>query len=406
LALAGHSSAAEDKSVCGKTFSMATTVASHSSWRDAWFPHEDTVYLNIAGQAPMPRVAIEAVKASLEWKKFPYLLIDRTEMDFPKRVRASLANLIGAEAKDIALTTGASAGLMALAFALDWKPGDEILTAHREFPVQYTTWRPMEAREGVKLKVIAPRNRWIAAEDFIEAFTPRTRVVSVSMVRFDDGSMLDTARLGAACRAQGILLVLDVSQCCGAIPMDVHTLGADFITCSGYKWLLGPYGTGFFWASGELLAKFRPAPFYWQGIAGLAHYDELIFENPKASDGARGWDSAETASYFNLAGWDASLNFLQEAGVETVAAHNQKLMTRLFESLPGNRCVWTSPPEPVRRGPYGCFAGNTPEQTCELFEHMKKEKLMASLREGNIRVSTHLYNTEEHIEKIVRVISR
>jgi cysteine desulfurase/selenocysteine lyase len=183
-------------------------------------------------------------------------------------------------------------------------------------------------------------------------------------------------------------------------------LGTDFITCSGYKWLLGPYGTGFFWASSELVAKFRPGPFYWQGIAGLAHYDDLIFENPTLSDGARAWDAAETASYFNLAGWDASLNFLQEVGVETVAAHNQKLMTRLFESLPSDRCVSTSPPEPERRGPYGCFAGTTPEQTREFYERMKKEKLMASLREGNIRVSTHLYNTEEDIERVVQVISR
>ena len=46
---------------------------------------------------------------------------------------------------------------MALALGLKWKPGDEVLTAHREFPVQYTTWRPMEAREGVALRVIAPR---------------------------------------------------------------------------------------------------------------------------------------------------------------------------------------------------------------------------------------------------------
>jgi cysteine desulfurase/selenocysteine lyase len=384
---------------------MATTETSHSRWRDAWFSHEGTVYLNAAGQAPMPRVSLEAVKASMEWKKFPYLLTDHMEMDLPKRVRASLAKLIGANAEDIALNTGASAGMVALAFGLDWKPGDEVLTTHREFPVQYTTWRPMEVREGVKLKVIAPRERWVAAEDFIEALTPRTRLVSVSMVRFDDGSMLDTARLGAVCRAQGTLLALDVSQCCGAIPMDVAKLGADFITCSGYKWLLGPYGTGFFWANSELVAKFRPGPYYWQGIAGLTHYGELIFENPKPSDGARAWDASETASHFNLSGWDASLHFLQEVGVETVAAHNQKLMAQLFENLPCDRCVITSPPEIERRGPYGCFAGTGPERTRELYERMKKHKLIASLREGNIRVSTHLYNGEEDIDKVVRVIA-
>jgi selenocysteine lyase/cysteine desulfurase len=161
----------------------------------------------------MPRVSLEAVQASLEWKKFPHNLTDQQELDLPKRVRASIANLIGAKPEEIALTTGASAGLIALAYGLDWKRGDEILTAHREFPVQYTTWKPMEAREGAKLKLVAPSGRWVATEDLLAALTPRTRVVSASMVRFDDGSMLDAPKLGAACRAQGTLLALDVSQC-------------------------------------------------------------------------------------------------------------------------------------------------------------------------------------------------
>src|SRR5260370_22237485 len=228
--------------------------------------------MNGAGEAPMPRVSLDAVQAALEWKKFPHALTDQGEMDLPRRVRTSIANLIGAKPEEIALTTGASAGLIALAYGLSWKPGDEILTAHREFPVQYTTWKPMEAREGVKLQLITPREQWITADDFIAALTPRTRVVSASMVRFDDGSMLGTLKLSAACPGQASLLALDGSQCCGAIPMNVKQLGADFVTCSGYKWLLGPYGSGFFWGSSELMTKFLPGPFYSHGIDGLNHY--------------------------------------------------------------------------------------------------------------------------------------
>jgi cysteine desulfurase / selenocysteine lyase len=384
---------------------MTATTSKPVDWGQAWFPIEDVVYLNAAGQIPMPRVAIAAVQTALEWKKRPHSMTDNAEIDLPKSVRSSLANIIGAEPREIALTTGASAGLITLAYALHWNSGDEVLAAHGEFPVQYTTWKPMEAREGLKLKLIAPRNQWIEAQDFIDALTRQTRVVSVSMVRFEDGSMLDTAKLGTACHAQGTLLALDVSQCCGAIPMDVSKLGADFITCSGYKWLLGPYGCGFFWATSELMKSFRPGPFYWQGIAGLTNYNALIFENPQPEQGARGWDAAETASYFNMAGWDASLKFLREVGVETVAGHNQKLTTRLFSSLPADRCIITSPLEPSRRGPYGCFAGRSPEQTEELYERMKKEKLIASLREGNIRISTHLYNTEQDIDKVIMAIT-
>jgi cysteine desulfurase/selenocysteine lyase len=385
---------------------MARAMSSGMEWREEWYPGEDTVYLNAAGQAPMPRVSIEAVQASLEWKKSPHTLTDQQELHLPKRVRTSIANLIGAKPGEIALTTGASAGLIALAYGLDWKRGDEILTAHREFPMQYTTWKPMEAREGVNLKLIAPTGRWIAAEDFIAALTPQTRLVSVSMVRFDDGSMLDAPKLGAACRAQGTLLALDVSQCCGAIPMDVRQLGADLITCSGYKWLLGPYGSGFFWGKSGLLASFRSGPFYWQGIEGLNHFSALIFEDPKAAPGARGWDASETASYFNLAGWEASLRFLHDVGVETVAEHNQKLMAYMYESLPRDQCVRTSPLETERRGPYACFAAHTLERTQAIYARLKKEKVIASLREGNIRVSTHLYNTMQDIDKLVQVVAQ
>jgi cysteine desulfurase / selenocysteine lyase len=385
---------------------MATAAGSSTKWRDAWVPHGDRIYLNAAGQAPMPRASLEAVQASLEWKKFPFLMTDGMERDIPNRVRASLAKLIGANPQEIALTTGASAGMVTLALSLNWSRGDEVLTAHREFPVQYTTWRPMHAREGVELRVIGPRGRWIAAEDFIEAMTPKTRVVSVSMARFDDGSMLDTIKLGEACRQRGILLALDVSQTCGGIPMDVLRLGADFITCSGYKWLLGPYGTGFFWASENFIATMRPAPFYWQRIDGLQHYGDLIFEDPNPAQGAVGLDASETASYFNLSGWDVSLRFLLEVGVETVAEHNRKLAARLADGLPRDRCQVTSPAEIERRGPYICFAARSDNETRALYQRMQEEKLFASLREGNIRVSTHLYNTEEEIDKLLEVIRR
>ncbi len=384
---------------------MARAMSSGVDWRQAWYMNDDVIYLNVAGQSPMPRVSLEAVQAALEWKKFPQKLTDHQERDLSKRVRTLLANLIGGKPEEIALTTGASAGLIALAYGLEWNKGDEILTAHREFPLQYTTWKPMEARESIKLKLVAPAGRWVAAEDFIAALTPRTRLVSLSMVRFDDGSMLDTSKLGAACQAQGTLLALDVSQCCGAIPMDVHTLGADLITCSGYKWLLGPYGSGFWWAKNELMASFRPVPFYWQGIDGLSDFGELIFENPTAAPGARGWDASETASYFNLAGWEASLRFLQDTGVETVAAHNQKLMAHLYESLPEDQFIRTSPLETERRGPYACFAAHTQEQTQQVHALLKSENVIASLREGNIRVSTHLYSTMQDIDKLVEVIN-
>jgi selenocysteine lyase/cysteine desulfurase len=83
--------------------------------------------------------------------------------------------MIGARPEEIAVTAGAGAGVATVAHFLTWEPGDEVITAKGEFPVQYATWKPMEEREGVKLKIAAPRDRFITADDLIAAMTPKTR---------------------------------------------------------------------------------------------------------------------------------------------------------------------------------------------------------------------------------------
>ncbi len=192
---------------------MATATTSRvTDYRQEWFEIEDATYLNLAAQSPMPKVSHRAVQTAIEWKKFPHRIADSAYFEVPNRIRASIAKLIGGKPEEIALTTGASTGMQAVAYGLTWKPGDEILTAKGEFPLQYATWKPMEAREGVVLKIVAPRDRFISADDFINAITPKTRMVSVSMVRFDNGVLLDAARIAAACHAQGALLLLDVKK--------------------------------------------------------------------------------------------------------------------------------------------------------------------------------------------------
>jgi cysteine desulfurase / selenocysteine lyase len=386
---------------------MATTTSLQTDWRQEWFEIEDATYLNVSGQAPMPRVSIRAVQAALEAKKYPHHKPDSTFFEVPNRIRASIARLIGGKPEEVALTSGASAGVAAVAYGLTWNPGDEIVTAKGEFPLQYTTWKPMEEREGLKLKIVSPRERFLTADDLIAAITPRTRMVSVSLVRFDDGSLLDAARVAAACHAQGALLLLDVSQCCGAMPMDVHQLGADFMVSAGYKWLLSPFGTGFFWAKSEHLSSIRPGPFYWMAVAGSDNFANLSFDDPKPAASAKRWDSPEWASYFNfnLAGMDVSVDFVVRMGPELVAAHSRKLIELMFDRLPKDRFVPASPLDAARRGPYGCFAARSPEKTAQHYQHLRKENVVVSLREGNIRVSPHLFNTERDIDRLISVVT-
>ena len=387
---------------------MATpSISPRTDWRQEWFEFEDATYLNLAGESPMPKVSLRALQAAQEWKKFPHHKPDSTFFEVPNRIRASLAKLIAGQPEEIAITTGASTGVAAVAYGLSWKPGDEVITAKGEFPLQYTAWKPMEEREGILLKIVAPRERFLTAEDLIAAMTPRTRVVSVSLVRFNDGSMLDAAKVAEASHAQGALLLLDASQACGTVPMDVEKLGADFVVSAGYKGLLSPFGTGFFWAKREHIVNMRPGPFYWMAVAGSDNFAALNFDDPKPVPGAKRWDTAESASYFNfnLVAMDVSTDFVVRAGPETVAEHNRGLIDLMYERLPKDRCIPASPLDAARRGAYGCFAARTPEKTAELYQKLRAENIIVSLREGNIRVSPHLYNTERDIDRLISVIT-
>ena len=387
----------------------ATTPASSTTgnidWRQEWHEFDGATYLNLAGQSPVPKSAIRAIQSAIEWKKFPHHIPDTAYFDLPNKVRASIARLIGGKPEEVALTAGASTGMLAVAFGLTWKPGDEVLTAVSEFPLQYTSWKPMEQREGIRLKIISPRDRFLAADDFIAALTPQTRLVSVSLVRFDNAVMLDAARLAAACHAQGTLLLLDVSQCCGAIPLDVNTLGADFMVSAGYKWLLGPFGTGFFWAKSEHISRMRPGPFYWMAAEGAENFAALNFADPKPAQAARRWDAAETANYYNLAALDAGVDLALRIGAETVAAHNHKLIDLLFSRLPQDRFVVASPLDHSQRGPYGCFQARSLEKTKEFYDKLRKENVITSLREGKIRVSPYVYNNERDIDRLISVVT-
>jgi selenocysteine lyase/cysteine desulfurase len=361
-------------------------------------------YLDVAAQGPLPRASAQALRKAVEWKEQPQRMPSDVYFGLPDRVRGLLARIIGAKPAEIAVTTGATTGLAAIAWGIDWKPEDEVLIAEREFPAHFTVFAPLAERGLLRLRTVRPRGRFLDAEDYVAAIGPRTRLVSASLVRFHDGTRLDTRPLADACRASGAWLALDASQCVGAIPLDVHGLGADFLVSSGYKWLLGPYGTGFFWVSEKRIAEMRPAPFYWTALPGAHVFNSLDLSPYRPEPIARRWDAAETAS-LNLVALESSLEFLLRAGVGTVCQHNRETIRQILDRIPRDRVVLASPSEEDRRGPYVCLAGRSPEKTRELHEKLRAAEVIVSLRENTLRVAPHLFTTPSDVERFIAVLT-
>ena len=101
---------------------------------------------------------------------------------------------------------------------------------------------------------------------------------------------------------------------------------------------------------------------------------------------------------------DAAVDVVRRIGPESVREHNQALIERLFDRLP-ETCVRASPRDPARRGPYGCFTGPTADDTVALYQRLRKENVVVSMRGGRIRVSPHVFNATEDIDRLVRIVS-
>src|SRR5580698_489418 len=144
------------------------------NYRSAFADFEGVTYLNASLQGPLPLVAFREALAALEWKKHPYRLPDSAYFDLPDRVREKVARLIGGRSEEVAVTTGTSAGLAAVAAGIDWQPGDEVLLARGEFPAHFATWLSYERAGKLKMRIFTPRDRFVTAADYIEHIGPRT----------------------------------------------------------------------------------------------------------------------------------------------------------------------------------------------------------------------------------------
>ena len=147
-----------------------------------------------------------------------------------------------------------SEALSFVAFGLDWRPGDQVVISDQEFPSNRVVWEALRPR-GVEVLAVD-----IAGTDpeatLLAACTPRTRLLSISAVQYASGLRLDLARLGAGCRARGVLLCVDAIQQLGVQPFDVQAIDCAFAMADGHKWLLGPEGLGVFYCRRDLRAQF------------------------------------------------------------------------------------------------------------------------------------------------------
>lgn len=265
---------------------------------------ERVAYLNAGTNGPVPRRALEAAEASLReqvehgrsGRPFFERMLERVDA-----LRARMGPLFGADAAGVAITGSTTDGVNAVLHALDLRAGDELLTSDEEHPGVLAPLAMARETRGVRVRVVP-------FEELPGQVTADTRAVVCSHVSWATGRVMDTAALAAS----DATVVLDGAQGLGAVPVDVRALGCHFYAASGQKWLCGPGGIGYLYASPELVPGL-PAP--WAGY-------HVLEDGERALEPALWPDARRLGTGFpapHQVEWaHASLDVLGEAGFERV----------------------------------------------------------------------------------------
>jgi len=361
---------------------------------------ERGLYFNHAAVGPWPRCTATAVQEFAEENMRQGSADYRQWYARENLLRKRLAELTGAgSTDDIALLKNTTEGICAVAFGLDWNPGDNVVLPRGEFPSNRLPWMAQAAR-GVEIREIDIRSAVHAETALVNALDRKTRVLSVSAVQWDDGFRLDLAELGAACRNRGVLFFVDAIQQLGALPLDVTGCQIDFLAADAHKWLLSPEGIAVFYSSEAARARLKLLQQGWHMFDQPWQFERKDW-TPSASARRFEAGSPNTVGQAALA---ASSQLLLDFGMVNVGnrvlANTDHLVRGLLD-LP--RIQVNSRIEPGRRSGIVSFAHER-VATQALHREMISAGVSCVIRGSSIRLSPHFYQGEAQIESLLDVV--
>ena len=360
---------------------------------------ETATYLNSCSQGALShrvRVAVEGWLAGwdengAEWDFW----VERNEA-----FRSSVAALLHARADDVAVTTSVSQGVSALVSALPLEKGrNRIVISEYEFPTVGQIAHAQELRGAEVVHVPPGDDGSIGAERFAEAIDERTALVCCTTLSYRSGHRHDVSAIAEIAHDAGALVLADSYQACGAVELDVRSLGADAITGGTVKYLLGTAGLGFMWVRPEVHEALVPTQTGWFA-------DEDIFAmsiadySPHAS--ARRFDSG-TPPVPSLYAGVAGISLVAETGVPAIEAHVHALGERLIDGLDELGATVVTPRAAAERGPLVCVRST---DVGALVAALAAERIVVSSREDKLRIALHLYNVEADVDTLLEALAR
>ena len=354
-------------------------------------------HLCSGGESPWLKCQEEVYELFARNKSLSYQGRD-TLLDHVESCRQKMGQLWNVDAERVSFMASAAEGMNWLARGLDWRKGDNIVTTSLEFPSVAYAWKNL-TELGVEIRPVPHRNWQVFETELLEAIDEKTRILAVSQVSFYSGQNLDIKALAAGLEGSETLLAVDATHASGAITVPAHV--TDLCVSSSYKWLLATHGTAPCYLSEKAESVTRTTTFGWRNLDahghGSAERKMSVAEYPMPEKLEAGNPAMATIMFL-----ERSLDLLLEVGIERIESHVRDLSEIITTGLEQLGIQVISPTVRASRSGNTCFLDAHSEVTRRSLE---ANRVLVWGELGRVRISGHLYNSSDDVERLLESLS-
>ena len=350
-------------------------------------------YLNYGGQGPLAQPARDAIASAFDTcdrlgpfsqSAFSWLFSEQDAL------LQALATLLNTTSDRIALTESTIAGMNIPLWGLDWRAGDRLLLSDAE---HYGVWeiaRELQARFGIELDTCPLSDSRDCVQTLADCLQPATRMVCISHVLWNSGTVLPLKALTSFCHDLDILVHVDAAQSVGVLPLNLPDLGVDYYAFTGHKWLCGPAGTGALYVSERGQAAIHPTYTGWC--------------KTYAKGGAECFE-VSTAAYPLRLGLKAAIELHERCGTAQERYCKQIVTSqRLWTELQAIAGVEVCNPQLPQTGLVPFTVANREPQELELLLEECRIYVRSMTDPPSLRASIHYFSSDEDIDRLLEAI--
>ena len=333
--------------------------------------------------------------------------------DLQEKCREKLRNYINADSiEEVVFTRGTTEGinLVAASFGSRFKEGDEVILTVMEHHSNIVPWQLLRERAGIVIRVADINERGeLDLEHFKSLFNERTVMASFCHVSNVLGTVNPVKEMTAYAHSKGVPVLIDGAQASPHIKIDMKDIDCDFYVFSSHK-MYGPTGIGVLYGRKKLLEEMPP----YQG--GGEMIGKVTFEHTTFADLPFKFE-AGTPDFVGIAAFSKAIDFIEEIGMERIAAHEHALLEytqERMQKIPGIRIFGTSP---GKGAVISFLAGNSHPYDLGLLldkqgvevrtGHHCAMPLMDRLGiPGTVRASFAVYNTFAEADAFLKALTR